>query len=507
MSDAADSLTSSAARSPETLIRLYWDEIWNRGHVELIREICADPIVRHDAGSTTPLSHDEQIARVQHARQKIQPHFTHEVLCGDGQHVTSVWNMTGVGPDGQPLPLCGIETFRAENGRFTDCWNSSYMNGHWGRTDDVVQAPPPPEVLRSADQINETWLHRALCASGQTVPRVGKIYEVAPVGNGTAASTWRVRFGYNGMGQGLPESVIVKLPRPDHLDADAAHLDLLGYEREVAAYRFFGDQPPMRIPRCHFAAASNGSFNLVLEDLTDRGLPGNQIAGCDPLHAQAVTREFAAMHTRYWQAPELQTLTWAVRLAERGDLRAHWYDIGVQVMRSQHAELGEEALALIESLAPLVGPWHRAEPRHVTLIHGEPRVDNIFFETAGNTLRACLLDLQLVTVGDPMIDLAYFLSGSLSPEDRQACERGLVEMHVGVLRAAGIDYDVDAAWQSYCEHAVCGLMITVIAAGFLGEMPQTYELIRTLARRNCATVRHLDGLAAAKRRIARPLCW
>lgn len=93
-------------RSPETLIRLYWDEIWNRGNVALIREICADPVVRHDPGSVTPLSHD--------------------------------------------------------------------------------------------------------------------VYEVAPVGNGTAASTWRVRFGYNGMAQGLPESVVVKLPRPDHLDGLAA---------------------------------------------------------------------------------------------------------------------------------------------------------------------------------------------------------------------------------------------------------------------------------------------
>ena len=48
----------------QTLLERYWDECNNRAQFESIREVCADPITRHDPGKTQTLSHDEQIARV-----------------------------------------------------------------------------------------------------------------------------------------------------------------------------------------------------------------------------------------------------------------------------------------------------------------------------------------------------------------------------------------------------------------------------------------------------------
>lgn len=125
---------------------MYWDRVYNELEVELIREICADPMVRHDAESVTSLSHDEQIERVLRNR-KMRPYFTHHVLHADDRFVTSVWNM--VSRDGKNLELCGIEVFRAENGRLTDCWNSTYMKGHGARPGeefDASELTPPPLV-------------------------------------------------------------------------------------------------------------------------------------------------------------------------------------------------------------------------------------------------------------------------------------------------------------------------------------------------------------------------
>lgn len=82
-----------AHRSPRELIELYWDEVWNNRRAELIREICADPIVRHDPGSVTALSVEDQIARVRQQSEKLEPYFTHEVLLANDTYVTSVWNM------------------------------------------------------------------------------------------------------------------------------------------------------------------------------------------------------------------------------------------------------------------------------------------------------------------------------------------------------------------------------------------------------------------------------
>ena len=83
-----------AHRSPKELIQLYWTEVWNNRNAEMIRELCADPIIRHDPGSTTPLSVEDQIARVRQQSEKLEPYFEHEVLHADDEYVTSVWNMS-----------------------------------------------------------------------------------------------------------------------------------------------------------------------------------------------------------------------------------------------------------------------------------------------------------------------------------------------------------------------------------------------------------------------------
>lgn len=122
-----------AQRSPREIIELYWDKVWNKGQVELIREICASPMIRHEAGKVILLDHDQQIARVRKVVDDIQPRFTHEVLIADNQHVTSVWNMRS---KSEKVPfMCGIETFRAKDGRFTDCWNPPYGFALWGEVE------------------------------------------------------------------------------------------------------------------------------------------------------------------------------------------------------------------------------------------------------------------------------------------------------------------------------------------------------------------------------------
>lgn len=121
----------AASRTPLEIINLYWDEVWNKGNAELIREICADPITRHDPGKVTRLSHEEQIERVRSTVAEWGPTFSHAVVHADDQFVTSVWNSFSA--KGKAEGTCGIEVFRAENGRFTDCWNSGYLPGAWDR--------------------------------------------------------------------------------------------------------------------------------------------------------------------------------------------------------------------------------------------------------------------------------------------------------------------------------------------------------------------------------------
>ena len=116
-------------RTPRELIELYWEEVWNKGNVELIREICGNPMLRHNPGWMTKFDHEQQIARVRERFETMSPIFTHEVLIADGEYVSSIWNMTSKS-EKYPV-MCGIETFRAQNGRLTECWNPGYGFHLW----------------------------------------------------------------------------------------------------------------------------------------------------------------------------------------------------------------------------------------------------------------------------------------------------------------------------------------------------------------------------------------
>lgn len=117
-------------RTPRELIELYWEEVWNKGNVELIREICMDPMVRHDPGKVTVLYHDQQVDRVRKLVTEMKPHFTHEFLVSDGQGASSVWNMTS--PFEKYRKLSSIETFRVKDGRLWKTWNAMNAWDHWG---------------------------------------------------------------------------------------------------------------------------------------------------------------------------------------------------------------------------------------------------------------------------------------------------------------------------------------------------------------------------------------
>jgi len=113
----------------QVLLERYWEEVNNQGKLELIRELCSDPITRHDPGSVTVLSHDEQIERVRVGIEQLGVQISRVITHADDTTVTSVWNMTMTKHN--DTKMCGIEVFKVENGRLAHCWNTPYAEGHW----------------------------------------------------------------------------------------------------------------------------------------------------------------------------------------------------------------------------------------------------------------------------------------------------------------------------------------------------------------------------------------
>jgi hypothetical protein len=113
----------------QVLLERYWDEVNNQGKLELVRELCGDPITRHDPGSVTTLSHDEQIERIRVGIDQLGVQIDRVITHADETSVTSVWNLTMTKHDDKKM--CGIEVFKVENGRLTHCWNTPYTEGDW----------------------------------------------------------------------------------------------------------------------------------------------------------------------------------------------------------------------------------------------------------------------------------------------------------------------------------------------------------------------------------------
>lgn len=338
------------------------------------------------------------------------------------------------------------------------------------------------------------WLRGVLGRAGRDAGGV-EVIGAAPVGVGNTSEVARLTLRG---GADMPLTLIAKVPRllPD---GSVPPAELFGYDREVEAYRFFGAEPAFRVPRCFAAEQGADGFALLLKELGEGCRPGDQIAGCGVADAEAVVAQLAALHACYWHGAEAAGEAWINRRWLNAERTAAMFAGGAAVMPPRYSDhLDEDALRLIDEAVPLVRDWAATAPFEPTLIHADPRVDNVIFEPDG---RACLIDLQSVSIGDAAFDLAYFLTGSLEPAHRAACEERLVRAHAAAIRAVDPGFDDETAWHRYRQFAIAGLIATVSAAGLLGERAVVPQ-IAALARRNCVAVAALGGIAGARERIA-----
>ncbi|MGJ3627370.1 hypothetical protein AB5I41_11165 [Sphingomonas sp. MMS24-JH45] len=197
----------------------------------------------------------------------------------------------------------------------------------------------------------------------------------------------------------------------------------------------------MRTARAFFADCSDEGTvaNLEPQDLGAFCEPGDQIAGCSVEDGgAAVTRELARMHAHF------------VRARIAGDGRGSWryrpparapapdfYVLGVAVFEARYAADMEEDMAMLRAFASR-HTRHGARRRRMnierrSMLHlARPAASA---STAARPNRVPESD-PLADLGElrqPAVDLAHSWTGSLSVEDRRACERALIADHAAVL--------------------------------------------------------------------------
>ena len=199
----------------------------------------------------------------------------------------------------------------------------------------------------------------------------------------------------------------------------------------------------------------------------------------------------ALFHRAYLNRPDLIAADWLIQPQKL----IPSYRRGAGIVREWLApRLTAEELVTISAFDAQIEHWLRPVSGPKTLIHGDPRVDNILFD--GPERRACLIDWQSLSAGDPLYDVAYFLSGSVSIADRRAGERDLLHDYVGLMAEADAAFTYERAEASYRRCLPSGLWLTIIAAAFVDRSAHNAELIETLIHRNVEAMRDWDALAA-----------
>lgn len=250
-----------------------------------------------------------------------------------------------------------------------------------------------------------------------------------------------------------PASVIAKFPAGAPAARGVAGFQRW-YEREVRAYTELNADRLLPMPACYFGARdANGGFVLLLEDLGRREA-GDQLAGCDADRAAIAIRTVARVHARWWNAPALEhDLSWlpltTVGLDHARPVQGA-FARGWEIAREQiAAPPGFAAIAdrTVERYPDLLA---EAASPPLTVIHGDYRLDNMFFDQDSGGPRVTVIDWQFASRCRGAYDVAYFVGLNLSTDERRSHEQVLLDGYLEALAVAGVSgYDGAALRRDY----------------------------------------------------------
>ncbi|WP_026910737.1 phosphotransferase [Patulibacter minatonensis] len=357
-----------------------------------------------------------------------------------------------------------------------------------------------PERLDRTDQITAPWIASVLRGSELDAPVAA--VDLEPFGDGKVSDTARVRITYAEPVAGAPDSLICKF----HSTEPGAHgfaIAALLYLHELHSYREVGARGACRIPRAHLAEGDIDWINLVMDDLSATTDPGDQLGGCDLDQSHAVVREIAGLHAAFADLDPATAPSWLTRLSDSAAIWCGPTGLGAGLAARWFADrLPAASIALLERLPAATERFFAHPLDRLALTHGDVKADNVLFTRDEEPAGALILDWQNVGLRNPVFDLAYYLSGSVTVDDRRAHERELLAAYAELVGEHGGDHPLEAVEADYRVQLLSGAIQTAAAVAFVsagGEQelaPGVHDFLATLLERNLTAVGDWDSIGA-----------
>ena len=168
-----------------------------------------------------------------------------------------------------------------------------------------------------------------------------------------------------------------------------------------------------------------GYFVLVMEDMAPAE-QGDQIRGCSVEEARVAVKELARLHGPRWGDESLFRYDWMERRTSSEDgerlnglvnmfLPGFVATLGARVQEDTDGK----GVDFLENMARRIVPYVTGKGEPVCVTHGDYRLDNILFDSTGDSLRCAVVDWQTPGHGNGVADLSYFIGAGLMPAERR----------------------------------------------------------------------------------------
>lgn len=346
-------------------------------------------------------------------------------------------------------------------------------------------------LVPSIDELDVAWLSRQLDLTGATD------MTITSVGHGQVANCYRVTIEHD---HGR-SSVIAKVPSNDEVSRSTAALQHL-YRREVSFYQHLATSIATRTPRCYFAQRNESDdFLLLLEDLSPSAVV-DQFAGISLGTARAGLASLAGLHGPTHARSELHDSAWLRGVSQ--ELRP-LYEAVVPMLFDQFIEryegrIDDDVRTIVTSLKERLSLFSGYETPYPCVTHGDFRTDNLLIDACDGTVAVAVVDWQTVGVGSPLLDVAYFLTTSLTPEDCAHYEFELLDYYLAKMSNFDVDITADVARQEFSRYTLQPIVMLVAASVIVEQTERGDAMFLAMIGRAVIAATRWDAIKELERR-------
>lgn len=351
-------------------------------------------------------------------------------------------------------------------------------------------------VVNSPTDVTNEWLSDILQYDV-------KGHTAQPIVTGQVSDCYRIMLQYAaGTPSFAPQSLILKLASSDAKSRQSSKL--LGlYERESRFYAEVASsiddaiktEPPLA--QCHYTAyyPDDGTYCLLLQDAAPAAV-GNEVEGTTHERAKLALQELGKLHAASFGNEEMGSMPW---LNRKSDLdQARFQSMFSEFSQRYQERIKPEHLAVAKRLVDSFDLWmdlqEEEEGSILGLMHGDYRLDNLLFRGENADPKLIVVDWQTVQWGHVINDVAYFLGAALTPENREAWWKELVQ---GYYEALGPNppLSMKQLEEGVREHTFYGIIMATVSPIFVQRTESGDDMFLTLFARHCQHALDRDALS------------